>query len=341
MSEHHAVRLGGPFFRGHLVPPFVGLTSSEWKLLMVITSFDYSQEKGTDCRSGFSFPGNSALARESGVSEATVKRALRTLEENVYILRTRQHRGRGKRDFRTLHINYGRLERGHRHVLNCRARRSASRREMLEDHCREGFRTDDLDFLRRLISEGAVEWSRLEKKCRDFADTRIGGLIGELASQLEGSSMIVPDTPIKMEKSLIHTSLQRMNEGSEEDEVQSVRRCVQVRRADYSSADSLPLSTTSHGLDQARTCGKPSNAFAARSFRPVLQDSGFNGASLERALAIALHFFDAGGYADTAHFSRMIRDTIAELRWDVETEGPIGLREFAAMLSESAGCQAG
>ena len=341
MSQHHAVRLGGPFFRGHLVPPFVGLTSSEWKLLMVITSFDYSQEKGTDCRSGFSFPGNSALARESGVSEATVKRALRTLEENVYILRTRQHRGRGKRDFRSLHINYGRLERGHRHVLNCRARRSTSRREMLEAHCREGFRTDDLDFLRRLISEGAVEWNLLEKKCRDFADTRIGGLIGELASQLEGSSMIAADALTNPEESLIQTSLQRMSEVSEEDEVQSVRRCVSIRRADYASADRLLHSTTSQGFDQGRSCAKPSNAFAARSFRSVLQDSGFDGASLERALAIALHFFEASGYADTAHFSRMIRNTIAELRWDVETEGPIGLREFAHMLSESAGCRTG
>ena len=341
MSQHHSVRLGGPFFRGHLVPPFVGLTSSEWMLLMVITSFDYSQEKGKDCRSGFSYPGNPALARESGVSEATVKRALRRLEENVYILRTRQHRGRGKRDFRTLHINYGRLERGHRHVLNCRARANASRREMLEVHCQEGFRTDDLDFLRRLISEGAVEWNHLEKKCRDFADTRIGGLIGELASQLEGSSMITPDGPINPEQTIIYTSLQHMSEGSEKDEVQPIRRCVSIRRADYASADCLLPSTTSDGLDQARTCGKPSKAFAARSLRPVLRDSGFNGASLERALAIALRFFDAGGYADIAHFSQMIRDTVSELRWDVEMEGPIGLRDFAHMLSESAGCLSG
>jgi len=155
----HARKLDGPFFRGHLLPLVDCLSSTDRLVLCVLSSFDYSLSRGIDTRKGYVFPSTSLLAAELGVSVATIKRSLKHLEECLFVVRTHQRRGNGKRDIRFIHLNYRRLERAHMTVLAWRKCRSTSGRSAIERDYVIARLQDDAEFLHCLISEGWIALS--------------------------------------------------------------------------------------------------------------------------------------------------------------------------------------
>ena len=330
--NHHCIELGGPFLRGHLVPPFVGLTATDWHVLMILTSYDYSRAKGADHRKGYSYPGNTALCSVSGQSESTVKRALRKLEEEVYIFRTRLHRGRGKRDHRTIYINYSRLERGHRHVVALQARKNGKQIRELEETCLNGFMEDDLAFIKRLLIEGSVSLEELEKKAESFTTSRLARVIAELAILIDGSSAAsttARQDSIQTESSSTFPSSEIANE---EDEVRDIRRSVLIRRSDLPS-DVSP--TPIDSLLQAST--KPlddSHNQLAGSIRGAIAAWGVTGRKLERAVAIALHCCIHSGIVNLSKGSEIASLIAMDTDWDSE----FALSDYAYGMAHYTGC---
>ncbi len=181
--------LEGSFFRGHLVPPFVGLKPSTKILLYELVSYDYVSSPRSHQRKGYSFPGNDALARWTGFSESTVKRGLTELEHLLYIVRHREYRGRGHRDYRFAYINYPKLVRGHEFVLKARQRRNHKDLETLESECSARMQTDDVSFLARLFNDRTITSSELATTVESSYLRSNRRLISELSMRVEGLNL--------------------------------------------------------------------------------------------------------------------------------------------------------
>ena len=344
MTEtHHRVTLGGPFLRGHLVPPFAGLSPSALHVLAAVASFDWSTKSGEDIRKGYSYPSNGRLAKETGLSESTVKRALRALEETGYIFRTRLHRGRARRDFRFLFINYARLERGHQFMLVLRSRRSEGEAPDLMQACKEGFAEDDAAFVERLLRDGHVTPQELAHKVRNPSLVGLRRVISDLSIHLEGS----PVTPAmgwgKKGQTPCPLEVGATKSAREEDEVQVVSRSSSVRRVAFQSTVSPTDSQATAPPRQKRqaTDGRKRGA-AAKAARGALSAAGLEGVPLERAMAIVFHFCEASGNTwEPLEVEDVIERALEVFEGDEQEIDQLFLNEFAHCVSVVTDCVGG
>jgi len=341
-NQHHGVGLGGPFLRGHLVPPFAGLSPSALQVLAAVVSFDFAQGRGEDVRKGYSYPSNARLASETGLSESTVKRALHALEAKGYILRTRLRRGRARRDFRFLFINYARLERGHRLMLALRAGAPQGEARELEQECAEGFQEDDRAFLERLLRDGHVNPEQLARKVRDPSLAGLRRVISDPSIHLEGSPVTLAIGWVNQGQTPCPIGVRATQTAREEDEVQIVSRSSSVRRVDLQSTVSPtdPQAIAPPRQKRQATDGRKRGA-AAKAARRALSAAGFDGAPLERAMAVLFHFLEVSGTWEPLEVEDVIEAALEPFEGHEREFDQLFLNEFAHCVSVVTECVGG
>ena len=317
---HHSRELGGPFFRGHLIPSMEGLTPTDKLVLAVLVSYDFSLRRGKDLRKGFCFPSTESLANELCLSAATIKRCLRSLQDRFFVFRTHQRLGNGKRDIRFVHLNYAKLETGHRAVLAWRSARSESKRSEIQSNYASARLGDDVGFLHRLVIEG---WAALSEITRAYPAPRKPHpreVIHELLNALDGSQMHRLSRLHGLRGFAMDELLHASPHIGEEDEV-SIKHFVEdgdMNRSQVDARQRRMLARTLRSNLSSLSVGPADATQAIGIFFRTIGAYGLSRGDAESVAREAIRAIEADGYSPTefaAEVDAQCRDCVAALRY--------------------------